>query len=1020
MTGSGVPEGNVTFLFTDMCGSTRIADALGDAHFESLVKTPHRALLRKAVQEHHGCLLQDTGDGIFAAFHTPQQGLAAAVTIQRGLRDNPIRVLIHDEKKGLAENKTIALRIGLHRSEHHLVPTLHGETLEYQDAYGEIAYARRVMDACCDAQILVSDALWHSIEGDKADPVPWKTWPNRGLKSFDEQARTLHEFLWDGVSKGEPGSRWLPNWYLRELNTYIARDAEMVRIRGWLEEAKRPLLTLLGFGGIGKTRLAVETVLQMGSHFPGGIAFLALDRETAGSHPEAVTPDLLNRALRDALSIPPEQANTTEGIHSWLRDRVQKKGRILLVHDNWESAQNEATLGWLGDLYSVLPDVYGLLTSRVLPGLTNVGEVYTIPFMQTPQAESEPFETYESGMLFLERVRQRADGWGVTSDNRPFLFRILKTLQGLPLGIELVAAHVVRWPGLAEIAEGLEQSLLAVQQTRKGEHRADVQHASTDPLHAEAGRHESLDASLNWSVERLSTESQGAFPRVGIFPVDFSAQMAKSVADIEAEWLTEWQSASLLLLTTLFGRNRYELLPVVQEYCLERLGGSRREYERRYFDWCLNMAKGYEAPGIAEKMAFIAEYRNLHAAATTLLHSTANREDAARLVVFGNALSRVTIGDRDANLRIAIACYEAALRVRTEQAFPQDWAMTQNNLGAAYSELPSGDRDANLSSAIACYEAALRVRTEQAFPQDWAMTQNNLGIVYRYLPSGDRAANLRRAIACLEAALRVRTEQAFPQEWATTQNNLGAAYSDLPSGDRDANLSSAIACYEAALRVRTLQAFPQQWAITQNNLGNAYSELPSGDRDANLRKAIACYEAALRVRTEQAFPQDWATTQNNLGNAYLNLPSGDRDANLRIAIACYEAALRVRTLQAFPQQWAITQNNLGLAYSDLPSGDRDANLRKAIDCFEAALRVRTEQAFPYEWAMTQFNLALAREEIGDREGARQAMQQAADGYRHVGIEREAQEAEAWLRQHGAMQQDFGGLLARLRCWLRRS
>ncbi len=105
--------------------------------------------------------------------------------------------------------------------------------------------------------------------------------------------------------------------------------------------------------------------------------------------------------------------------------------------------------------------------------------------------------------------------------------------------------------------------------------------------------------------------------------------------------------------------------------------------------------------------------------------------------------------------------------------FPQDWAATtQHNLGAAYSELPSGDRGDNLKRAIACYEAALRVRTERDFPQDWAATQNNLGNAYFYLPSGDRADNLKRAIACYEAALRVRTERDFPQDWATTQNNL--------------------------------------------------------------------------------------------------------------------------------------------------------------------------------------------------------------------------------------------------------
>ena len=132
---------------------------------------------------------------------------------------------------------------------------------------------------------------------------------------------------------------------------------------------------------------------------------------------------------------------------------------------------------------------------------------------------------------------------------------------------------------------------------------------------------------------------------------------------------------------------------------------------------------------------------------------------------------------------------------------PEERASLQNNLGAAYSDLPGGDRAENLSRAIACYEAALQVRTREAFPVDWAMTQNNLGAAYSDLPGGDRAENLSRAIGCFEAALQVYTREAFPVNWAMTQNNLGNVYSDLPGGDRAENLSRAITCYEAALQI---------------------------------------------------------------------------------------------------------------------------------------------------------------------------------------------------------------------------
>ncbi len=343
--------------------------------------------------------------------------------------------------------------------------------------------------------------------------------------------------------------------------------------------------------------------------------------------------------------------------------------------------------------------------------------------------------------------------------------------------------------------------------------------------------------------------------------------------------------------------------------------------------------------------------------------------EAAALNSLGNELRQTTLGNPSANLHRAIACYEAALRVRTEARLPAEWAMTQNNLGIAYRNLRSGDRGANLARAIACYEAALRVRTEARFPLAWAMTQNNLGAAYRNLPTGDRGAKLARAIACYEAALRVYTEAEYPEQWAMTQNNLGIAYSDLPTGDRSANLGHAIACFEAALRVYTESAYPVQWAMTENNLGIASSDLPTRDRGANLNRSVACYEAALRVYTEATFPVRWAMTQNNLGTACVDLPTGDRDSNLRRAIGCFEAALRVYTETEFPAEWAMTQNNLGDAHSDLDSGDAKANLACAIACYQAALRVYTETTFPAEWAMTQYNLGNAYRNVpsGDRD-----------------------------------------------------
>ena len=267
-------------------------------------------------------------------------------------------------------------------------------------------------------------------------------------------------------------------------------------------------------------------------------------------------------------------------------------------------------------------------------------------------------------------------------------------------------------------------------------------------------------------------------------------------------------------------------------------------------------------------------------------------------------------------------------------------AAMQNGLGNAYVALPTGERAANLRQAIECYQEALRFYTPEAAPPNYAATQNNLGTAYSDLPTGERAANLARAIECYQEALRFRTPEAAPLDYAMTQNNLGTAYHNLPTGDRGANLGRAIACYQEALKVYTPEAAPLQYAMTQNNLGAAYADLPTGDRGANLGRAIACYEQALTVYTAEEDPFHYAGTQNNLGLAYVHLPTGDRTANLDKALECAEVALQAEGLAPWEQaEYLFTRGLIRLALGHLDQALADCQaampLATAITMAEA-------------------------------------------------------------------------------------
>jgi CHAT domain-containing protein len=323
-----------------------------------------------------------------------------------------------------------------------------------------------------------------------------------------------------------------------------------------------------------------------------------------------------------------------------------------------------------------------------------------------------------------------------------------------------------------------------------------------------------------------------------------------------------------------------------------------------------------------------------------------------------NAYSARIKGERGENIERAIAFYEAALEVYTRDAFPQQWATTQNNLAIAYSDRIKEEWGENIERAIAFYEAALEVYTRDAFPQYWAQTQHNLANAYKDRIKGERGENIERAIAFYDAALEVRTRDAFPQDWAGTQNNLAAAYYSRIKGERGENIERAIAFYEAALQVYTRDAFPQDWAGTKNNLAAAYNSRIKGERGENIEMAIQLFKAALEVRTRDAFPQDWAGTKNNLAAAYSDRIKGERGENIERAIAFYEAALQVRTRAAFPQDWAQTQYNLANAYSERIKGERGENIEKALQLFKAALQVRTPTALPIDCLETGRNLGI--------------------------------------------------------------
>jgi len=159
-----------------------------------------------------------------------------------------------------------------------------------------------------------------------------------------------------------------------------------------------------------------------------------------------------------------------------------------------------------------------------------------------------------------------------------------------------------------------------------------------------------------------------------------------------------------------------------------------------------------------------------------------------------------------------------------------DFANTIAMFSELIREFPRGDQDINMEIAIMGNKVATLVLTQQAFPAEWAMIQNNLGRVYCQRIRENRADNLELAIQYYLSALEVRTRQAFSYEWAVTQNNLGHAYCNRIQGEKSENLEAAMSCFKKTLEVFTPEAFPEDYAQTQSNLSHADFERIRGER----------------------------------------------------------------------------------------------------------------------------------------------------------------------------------------------
>jgi predicted ATPase/class 3 adenylate cyclase len=542
------PTGTVTFLFSDIEGSTRLELALGTAGYGG-VRERHRALLRAAFDAHGGTEQGTEGDSFFVVFGSARAAIRAAVDGQRGLG-----------RERWPDGVEVLVRMGLHAGE---ATTVAGGDLVGYD----INRTARIAAAAHGGQIVVSEAV-RALAGEIGEGIELRDVGRHRLKDL-RAPEQLAQVVAPGLPDAFPPLRSLdarPNNLPTQLTSFVGREQELDAALRLLRGTR--LLTLTGPGGIGKTRLSLQIAAAAADDFPDGIWFVPLEpvRER-----ELVAPTIAR-----AIGVTDRAGRSTiDGIVEAIGS-----GRVLFVLDNFEQVIDAAPI--VPELLARCPGLRILVSSRTALRVSGEQEspVPGLPAPPDPARLSEierlnlpaelrvvtaaTLDSYEAARLFVARAQAVRPGFELTDANAPAIARICARLHGMPLAIELAAARI---------------KLLSPDQilTRLEGHLALLTSGSRDLPE----RQQTLRGAIAWSYDLLDEGARRLLLRLSVFVGGCDLELADRVCGPPGELGLEVIDGVALLVDQSLLRaeetaetQRYVLLDSIREYAAELLEAS--------------------------------------------------------------------------------------------------------------------------------------------------------------------------------------------------------------------------------------------------------------------------------------------------------------------------------------------------------------------------------------------------------------------------------------------------------------
>lgn len=556
------PQGTVSFLFTDIVGSTRLWERFPNDMGPALAR--HEGIVRSASEAHNGHVFKTVGDAFCVAFPTPLDALSAALEAQRGLG---------------AENwgalGPLKVRMGIHTG-----------TAEYRNGDyfgGTLNRASRIEAAAHGGQVLLSQITFELIEDDKLDGILFKSLGSHRLRNLDRPEH-LYQASAQGLEDHFPAPRSmevLPNNLPVQTTSFVGREKEIEESLRRLEKTK--LLTLMGTGGTGKTRLALEIGARVINEFRDGVWLVELAPIT--------DPDRVVEAVATAVGAREEpERPLRETLVNFLKGK-----NVLLIFDNCEHLLNAAS-SIAAELLRACPNLKIIAASR--HSLSIAGEMtFPVPPLGifdvrmhklTGPDIAAQLSQYEAVKLFIERATAVRPDFVVTNANAPALAEICSRLDGIPLAIELAAARA-RVLDVQQIAERLGDRFRLLRSNERSGH---LPHQQT------------LQALIDWSYDLLSEQERILFRRLGVFVGGRTIDALEAVCagegieDFEIlDLIEQLVDKSLATVEREAGRTpRYTVLESVWQYSRDKLAASGEEdlLRDRHLDYYLKFAEKAE------------------------------------------------------------------------------------------------------------------------------------------------------------------------------------------------------------------------------------------------------------------------------------------------------------------------------------------------------------------------------------------------------------------------------------------